>query len=251
MECWEVRITFENYFSTGIWIFLHDKLNVSLLCFSCTRLCVAPVLLIPATCEKITVCVEDDEDLRVDCLVEPKENKINSYEFSWSSGSKETLINTNVSGSSAENEFKAKSSVEELSPHGYRMTLKGFKDKLPHNTTYMCKISGNVASVSIEKGRWTVWLCGCGFEGVSIRINEWVTINCVHPTLSTTLSTTLCRSSCPVFSCQRVSAELLLLDRLSAALLLSNTQLNNQACADSNTHTHMHITMPSTNTIIL
>ncbi|XP_053188179.1 thy-1 membrane glycoprotein-like [Scomber japonicus] len=109
------------------------------------------VLLIPAACEQITVCVEDDEDLRVDCLVEPKANKINSYEFSWSSGSKETLINTNVSGSSAENEFKAKSTVEELSPHGYRMTLKGFKDKLPHNTTYMCKLSGQVASVSIEK----------------------------------------------------------------------------------------------------
>lgn len=101
----------------------------------------------------ITVCVEDDDDLRVDCLIEPKANKINSYEFSWSSGSKESLINTNVSGSAAEAQFKDKSSVEELEPHGYRMTLRSVTDKLPHNTTYICKISGVVASVNKEKGR--------------------------------------------------------------------------------------------------
>ncbi|KAG7237047.1 hypothetical protein INR49_032870 [Caranx melampygus] len=67
------------------------------------------VLLIPAQCnDKITVCIEDDKDLRVDCLIEPKPNKINSFEFSWSSGTKESLINTNVSGSSAESQFKDK-----------------------------------------------------------------------------------------------------------------------------------------------
>lgn len=109
------------------------------------------VLLIPAKCDLISVCVEDDNDLRVDCLIEPKPNKINSYEFSWSSGTKESLINTNVSGSSAEGQFKEKSYVEELEPRGYRMTLAEFTDKLPHNTTYMCKISGEVASVKVER----------------------------------------------------------------------------------------------------
>uniref|UniRef100_A0A3B4XUB3 Ig-like domain-containing protein n=1 Tax=Seriola lalandi dorsalis TaxID=1841481 RepID=A0A3B4XUB3_SERLL len=108
------------------------------------------VLLIPAKCTLITVCLEDDRDLRVDCLVKPEPNKINSYEFSWSSGNKESLINTNVSGSSAEGQFKEKSTVVELEPHGYRMTLSGFTDKLPHNTTYMCRITGEVAKVHVE-----------------------------------------------------------------------------------------------------
>ncbi|XP_070772784.1 uncharacterized protein [Enoplosus armatus] len=109
------------------------------------------VLLIPATCELISVCVDDNNRLRVDCQVEPKANKINSYEFSWSSGGKEVLINTNVSGSSAEDQFKDKSFVEELETHGYRMILTGFTDTLPHNTTYMCKISGVPARVNVEK----------------------------------------------------------------------------------------------------
>lgn len=113
----------------------------------------APVLLIPAKCDPISVCVEDDNDLRVDCLIDPKPSMINSYEFSWSSGAKESLINTNVSGSSAERQFADKSSVEELEPRGYRMTLTGFTDKLPHNTTYLCKISGVAARVTVEKGR--------------------------------------------------------------------------------------------------
>uniref|UniRef100_A0A4W6D6B6 Ig-like domain-containing protein n=1 Tax=Lates calcarifer TaxID=8187 RepID=A0A4W6D6B6_LATCA len=127
------------------------------------------VLLIPATCNKISVCVEDDRDLRVDCLIEPKPNKINSYEFSWSSGTKESLINTNVSGSAAEVQFKDKSYVEELESEGYRMTLSGFTDNLPHNTTYMCKISGEAARVTVEAGGWIDCVCVCvrvcGFRG--------------------------------------------------------------------------------------
>uniref|UniRef100_A0A3Q2TH55 Thy-1 membrane glycoprotein-like n=1 Tax=Fundulus heteroclitus TaxID=8078 RepID=A0A3Q2TH55_FUNHE len=109
------------------------------------------VLVIPARSELISVCLEEDNDLRVDCRIEPKPNKINSYEFSWSSGTKESLINTNVSGSAAEAQFRDKSEVVELEPHGYRMTLKGFTETLPHNTTYMCKISGQVESVLVEK----------------------------------------------------------------------------------------------------
>uniref|UniRef100_A0A3Q2PRF1 Thy-1 membrane glycoprotein-like n=1 Tax=Fundulus heteroclitus TaxID=8078 RepID=A0A3Q2PRF1_FUNHE len=120
------------------------------------------VLVIPARSELISVCLEEDNDLRVDCRIEPKPNKINSYEFSWSSGTKESLINTNVSGSAAEAQFRDKSEVVELEPHGYRMTLKGFTETLPHNTTYMCKISGQVESVLVEKGRRVGYLCICG-----------------------------------------------------------------------------------------
>lgn len=122
----------------------------------CSRLCFSSVLLITAESDDITVCLEDDKELRVDCLIsEKKPNKFDTYEFSWSSGTKESLINTNVSGSSAENQFKDKSQVEQLDPHGYRMTLRGFSDKLPHNTTYICKISGKSVSVNVEAGRLT------------------------------------------------------------------------------------------------
>lgn len=117
-----------------------------------------PVMLIPVQSQLISVCLEEDEDLRVDCRIEPKLNKISSYEFSWSSGTKEALINTNVSGSAAEAQFRDKSEVVELDPHGYRMTLKGFTNTLPHNTTYMCKISGQVESIKVEKGGWISYL---------------------------------------------------------------------------------------------
>lgn len=131
------------------------------------------MLLIPAECQKITVCIEDDDDLRVDCEIEPKLNQINDYVFSWSVEKKQVVINTNVSGSSAEPKFKDKSQVEELVPHGYRMTLKDFKDKLPANTTYMCKVSDDSLSITMEKGRWI----DCGW----IR-SEWDYVNCLHPT---------------------------------------------------------------------
>ncbi|XP_034034295.1 thy-1 membrane glycoprotein-like [Thalassophryne amazonica] len=110
------------------------------------------VLVISVKCNLISVCL-DDKKLRVDCRVQPKPSKINSYEFSWSSGSKELVINTNGSGSAADLQFKDKSQVEALLPHGYRMTLQGFTDKLPHNTTYMCKISGVPATVTLENAK--------------------------------------------------------------------------------------------------
>ncbi|CAL1573491.1 unnamed protein product [Knipowitschia caucasica] len=109
------------------------------------------VFSIPAKSDLISVCIEDDRDLRVDCMVEPKPSRINSYEFSWSSGSKEAVINTNVSGAASESQFRDKSYVEELEPQGYRLTMTGYTDTLPHNTTYMCKISGNSATITIEK----------------------------------------------------------------------------------------------------
>lgn len=121
------------------------------------------LLVPPAQSERISVCTEDDNDLRVDCRIEPKPNKITSYEFSWSSGTKEAIINTNVSGSAAQAQFRDKSQVVELDPHGYRMSLTGFTDQLPHNTTYMCKISGQIESVTVERGGWGAsWGVGVG-----------------------------------------------------------------------------------------
>lgn len=115
-------------------------------------LCFYPALLIPGRSELISVCYEEDEDLRVDCRIEPKSNKINSFQFSWSSGTKQSVINTNVSGAAAEAQFRDKSEVVELDPHGYRMTLKDFKNTLPHNTTYICDVSGQIESIIVEKG---------------------------------------------------------------------------------------------------
>ncbi|KAM9781947.1 uncharacterized protein ACBT44_022913 [Syngnathus typhle] len=130
------------------------------------------VLLTPARCDLITVCKEDDGDLRVDCLVQAKPNKINSYEFSWSSGSKQSLINANVSGLAAEAEFKQVSHVTQVDPHGYRLTLSGYQDKLPHNTTYMCKITGEGASINLERDH----LIPCGAVNVFLQSSWIVTV---------------------------------------------------------------------------
>ncbi|XP_054482462.1 uncharacterized protein LOC129113989 [Anoplopoma fimbria] len=130
------------------------------------------VLLIPAKCYQISVCLEDDEELRVDCLtVKPKSNMIDSYEFSWSFGTKESLIKTNVSGSSTDGQFSGKSSVEELKPHGYRMTLSGYKDQLQPNTTFMCKISGEGASINVVKDQ----LLPCSAVSVFLKSScSWI-----------------------------------------------------------------------------
>lgn len=112
------------------------------------------VLLVPGLrCDLVSVCLEDDDDLRVDCRIKPRPSQINSYEFSWSSGTKETLINTNVSGSTTEPRFREASYVEELEPYGYRLTLSGFTSTLPYNTTYMCKISRVVVSIYAERDK--------------------------------------------------------------------------------------------------
>ncbi|XP_057677622.1 thy-1 membrane glycoprotein-like [Corythoichthys intestinalis] len=127
------------------------------------------VLLRPVWCDSITVCEEDDGDLRVDCLVKAEPNKISSYEFSWSSGSKQALINANVSGLAAEAEFRKVSHVTEVEPHGYRLTLSGYRDKLPHNTTYMCKITGEGASINVERDH----LVPCGAVSVLLK-RSWI-----------------------------------------------------------------------------
>lgn len=115
-----------------------------------------PVLLIPAKCNKITVCTKDKKDLRVDCLLKPEPNKISTFQFSWSSGTKESVISTNVSGSSPDNKFKGKSTVQELKPHGYRMILPNFTDNLPHSSTFLCRLSGEAVTVAVEKGGYMI-----------------------------------------------------------------------------------------------
>lgn len=109
------------------------------------------VMLITVKSEWITVCVEEDGELRVDCQIEPKSNRINSYEFALSIGKRQLIINTNVSGGSAEEQFKGKSRVEELDPHGYRMAMTSFREYLSDDTIFLCKISGESDSVSVQK----------------------------------------------------------------------------------------------------
>ncbi|XP_068601072.1 uncharacterized protein [Brachionichthys hirsutus] len=129
------------------------------------------VMLIPTKGVQISVCVEDDNDLRVDCWTESQDNTVDSYEFSWSYGTKEFLINTNVSGSPAQGQFKGKSYVKELKPHGYRLTVINSGDNRPHNTTYMCKLTGVPARIDVEKDN----LARCSAVSVFLeRSSNWI-----------------------------------------------------------------------------
>lgn len=146
MVCWEVRIYGK--------IVLSARLKCTLLSTICVLYSsVVSVLLIPAKCNNISVCIEDEKDLRVDCLIKPEPSKSNTFQFSWSSGSKESVITTNASRLSSETDFKT--TVKELKPHGYRMTLFNFTDKLPRNSSLLCKLSGKTArSVVVVNGEW-------------------------------------------------------------------------------------------------
>ncbi|CAG00505.1 unnamed protein product [Tetraodon nigroviridis] len=129
------------------------------------------VLLIPAKCEKISVCTSDNKDLRVDCLVEPKPNKVNDYQFSWSSGDKEIVLSTNVSGSSPDKNLKTQSTIKELKPHGYRMILPNFTNELPQNVTFLCALSGNTVRIAVEKDK----LPTCSAVSVFLRSpTSWI-----------------------------------------------------------------------------
>lgn len=117
------------------------------------------------------------------------------------------LINSNVSGSSVDNQFKGKSVVTKLDL-GYRMTLKGFTENLPQNTTFICTVNEEHASISLGKGGW--------FEFI---IGEMIKSDKGFMTMVSTLFSPPYRTNCAMFSCQRVSAELRLLDCLPDALL--------------------------------
>ncbi|KAI1903773.1 hypothetical protein AGOR_G00030670 [Albula goreensis] len=84
---------------------------------------VLAAFLAPGLCQKIKVCREEDGEVRVDCLIQPKPNTINTFEFSMFKGGKETVIITNVTGITADQSYKGKTRVEQLEPHGYRLTL--------------------------------------------------------------------------------------------------------------------------------
>lgn len=89
----------------------------------------------------------------MDCLLNPKEPQIESYAFFWSSGLKQLRINSNVSGTSPDSQFKGKSVVTKVEL-GYRLTLEGFTDNLPQNTTFICTVNQERAQVSLGKGGW-------------------------------------------------------------------------------------------------
>ncbi|KAI4900514.1 hypothetical protein NFI96_020136, partial [Prochilodus magdalenae] len=86
----------------------------------------------------MTVCQEEDKDLRVTCLLKPKPNYHTEYQFSMSSGNKEIIINTNVSGTMPENSFRHNTYVQELEPYGFQLTMMRYT--LKKNTTFMCKV---------------------------------------------------------------------------------------------------------------
>lgn len=69
------------------------------------------------------------------------------------------LINSNVSGSSVDNQFKGKSVVTKLE-FGYRMRLEGFTENLPQNTTFICTVNQERAQISLGKGGWTELIGG-------------------------------------------------------------------------------------------
>ncbi|XP_016332765.1 uncharacterized protein LOC107681113 isoform X1 [Sinocyclocheilus anshuiensis] len=110
------------------------------------------VLMIPVLCQDeesvITVCQEEDNDLRVDCLLEPRHNYHTDYEFSMSKGQKEIIINTNISGIMPEPKFRHNTFVTELEPYGFRLTIMSFT--VTENTTFICKVTKIQKTLSVE-----------------------------------------------------------------------------------------------------
>ncbi|KAG9341478.1 hypothetical protein JZ751_019288 [Albula glossodonta] len=109
---------------------------------------VLAAFLAPGLCQTIKVCREEDGEVRVDCLIQPKPNTINTFEFSMFKGGKETVIITNVTGITADQSYKGKTRVEQLEPHGYRLTLVDVP--VNENTTFTCKSSGMTDSVPLK-----------------------------------------------------------------------------------------------------
>lgn len=114
----------------------------------------SPVLMSPVSCQDeesvIAVCQEEDNDLRVDCLLEPKPNYHTDYEFSMSKGQKETIISTNISGIMPEPKFRHNTFVTELEPYGFRLTIMSFA--ITENTTFICKVTKIQKTLFVELG---------------------------------------------------------------------------------------------------
>ncbi|XP_022531719.2 thy-1 membrane glycoprotein [Astyanax mexicanus] len=98
--------------------------------------------------DDMTVCQEEDNDLRVTCPLRPTPDYHTQYEFSMSRGSKEIIINTNVSGTMPEPTFRHNTYVEELQPYGFKLTMMRFT--LTENTTFMCKVSKEEKRVFVD-----------------------------------------------------------------------------------------------------
>ncbi|XDV38732.1 hypothetical protein PO909_008079 [Leuciscus waleckii] len=90
----------------------------------------------PVSCQDeesvIAVCQEENNDLRVDCLLEPKPNWHTDYEFSMSKGQKETIISTNISG---------------IMPEP-KLTIMSFT--ITENTTFICKVTKIQKTLFVE-----------------------------------------------------------------------------------------------------
>ncbi|XP_056587842.1 thy-1 membrane glycoprotein-like [Triplophysa dalaica] len=96
----------------------------------------------------ITVCQEEDTDLRVNCLLEPKANYHTDFEFSMSKGNKEIIINTNISGIMPDPKFRHNTFVTEIEPYGFRLTMMGFT--ISENTTFICKVTKSQKTLFVE-----------------------------------------------------------------------------------------------------
>ncbi|KAI5622475.1 hypothetical protein C0J50_18076 [Silurus asotus] len=99
----------------------------------------------------MTVCQEEDNDLRVTCPLRPKPNYHTEFEFSMSKGKREIIINTNVSGTMPEPSFRHNTYVEELEPYGFKLTMMRFT--ITENTTFMCKVSQEDKRLFVDMGR--------------------------------------------------------------------------------------------------
>ncbi|XP_060747020.1 thy-1 membrane glycoprotein-like [Tachysurus vachellii] len=89
--------------------------------------------------EEMTVCQEEDHDLRVTCPLRPKPNYHTEFEFSMSKGRREVIVNTNVSGTMPDSSFRHNTYVEELDPYGFKLIIMSFT--LTENTTFICRVT--------------------------------------------------------------------------------------------------------------
>lgn len=101
--------------------------------------------------EEMTVCQEEDNDLRVTCPLRPKPNFHTEFAFSMSKGTKEITVNTNVSGMMPEPSFRHNTYVEELEPYGFKLTMLRFT--ITENTTFMCKVTKEEKRLFVDVGK--------------------------------------------------------------------------------------------------
>uniref|UniRef100_A0A3B3T5I3 Immunoglobulin V-set domain-containing protein n=1 Tax=Paramormyrops kingsleyae TaxID=1676925 RepID=A0A3B3T5I3_9TELE len=128
------------------------------------------VLLTPGLCKYIIVCQEEDEDIRVDCNIESKANQLPTYTFIMSSGKKEHIINTNSTTEKVADNFKDKSTVEQLPTGGFRLTMSGYQPT--ENTTFTCRSNTgtNPDHMVVEKGK----MLPCSTISVYLHSSSWL-----------------------------------------------------------------------------